>query len=234
MFICPNRSEVHLHDALRRSTYVLDFDGVIVHRFTQFIDFISARKELAKVMIERGFNVDLIRGYIDPYDLIKLCYGEWGIHKDFQLFSKILEEYELVALHRVVTDLRAKEFLELLISNGKEVYISSLQPNTVISFIISRLGIPTDKIRICGRDAGGRPKPYTDQLVGVEGDDAVVLGDSCTDGYLARNLGSYFIGLSTNGYTEYELCSVDAVAVFNDLGELLEFLLREVLKLGES
>jgi len=208
---------------------VLDFGGVLVHRFTQFIDFISVRRELAKAMIERGFNIDLIKSYVDPYDLIKLCYGEWGIHKDFQLFSKILEEYELVALYRVVTDLRARELLELLISNGKEVYISSLQPNSVISFIISRLGIPTDKVRICGRDSGGRPKPYTDQLIGVKGNDAVVLGDSCTDGYLANNLGSYFIGLSTDGYTEYELCSVNAVAVFNELGELLEFLLKEVL-----
>ncbi|MEM2757104.1 MAG: hypothetical protein QW596_01485, partial [Sulfolobales archaeon] len=97
MLICGNYTYDQLQAILGRSIYIIDFDGVIVHRFTQVMDFLGARKDLAKAMIENGFEIDIIKRFTDPYELLKLCYGDWGIHKKFELFSKILERYELHA-----------------------------------------------------------------------------------------------------------------------------------------
>ncbi len=201
----------------------MDFDGVLVHRFSQAMDLLSARRELAKAMIENGFDVEVVKNYIDPYDLIKLSYGGWGIHDKFELFSDILKRYELLAVPKVVVDLNAKNLLEALIEKGKKTYISSLQSVSVIYFILRKLKIPLNNVQVCGRDAGGRPKPYPDQLKDLVGQDSVVIGDSLTDGYLARNVNSCFVGLETDGYTSYELCSVGAVAVFNSVEELLRY-----------
>jgi len=223
VFLCRNQVN-DVYEVLRRNSYVLDFDGVLVHRFPQVMDSLSARKELAKAMIEYGFSVDEIKNYTDPYDLIKLCYGTWGIHDKFELLSNILKRYEVYAIPKVVVDLRAGELLETLIRKGKNVYISSLQSSSIIYFFLKKLRVPLDKVRVCGRDAGGRPKPYPDQLIGLVGEDSVVIGDSLTDGYLARNINSRFIGLDTGGYTCYELCDVGAVAVFSSVDELLNYI----------
>lgn len=236
MIMCNNHTHTQLSNALRRGTYIIDFDGVLVHRFTQMMDFLSARKELAKAMIECGFDVDKVNKYVEPYDLLKICYGDWGVHEKFELFSKILELYEFQAISKIFIDFYAGEFLKTLIRNGKSVYISSLQPASVINQVLRRVKIPLNSICVCGRDVGGRPKPYPDQLKGVVGEDSVVIGDSLTDGYLAKNINSSFIALDTDGYTFYELCSVGAIAVFNSLEELLNYVVRsnghEVLVLG--
>lgn len=226
MLICGNYTYDQLQAILGRSIYIIDFDGVIVHRFTQVMDFLGARKDLAKAMIENGFEIDIIKRFTDPYELLKLCYGDWGIHKKFELFSKILERYELHAIPKVVADLYANELLQFLIDKGKTIYISSLQSTLVINQILRRIGIPTNLIKVCGRDVGGRPKPYPDQLRSLNGGNAVVIGDSLTDGYLAKNINSYFIGLDTDGYTLYELCDVGAAAIFNSLEELLTYIPR--------
>jgi len=225
MTLCPGFSEYIINKALLSSVYVLDLDGVIVLRFTQAMDLLSARKEIAKLMVERGFRVEDVRRYIDPYDLIKLCYGDFGIHKDFSIFSEVLEFYELKALPRAVIDLNAGDFLNTLIKLGKKVYISTLQSRKVVDYILTKLGVNAGKITVCARDSGGRPKPYADQLVGVGGE-AVVIGDSCTDGYLASNLKAYFIGVETDGFTHYELCSVGAIAVFSSIKEIRDIVLK--------
>lgn len=224
--LCQNHTDAEVSNALSKDSYVLDFDGVLVHRFSQTIDFLSARKGLAKVMIESGFNVEVIKNYIDPYDLIKLCYGDWGIHSEFELISNTLKRYEIHAIPKVFIDLNAGELLRTLIKKGKKVYISSLQSTSVIYFFLRKLGVPLDNIYVCGRDSGGRPKPYPDQLKDLIAKESVVIGDSPTDGYLARNINSYFIGLDTDGYTYYELCHVGAIAVFSSLEELLTYILN--------
>ncbi len=222
--LCHGHTNAEVYSALSKDSYILDFDGVLVHRFTQAMDFLSARRELANAMIENGFKVEVVKNYVDPYDLIKLCYGDWGIHSKFELISDILKRYEVNAIPKVFVDLNAGELLRTLIKNGRKVYISSLQSTSVIHSFLKRLGVPLDSVHVYGRDSGGRPKPYPDQLKGLADRGSVVIGDSLTDGYLAKNVNSCFIGLETDGYTYYELCYVGAIAVFNDLEELLTYI----------
>lgn len=225
--LCASYSGETLRRILRSRIYVLDFDGVLVHRFTQFMDWLSARKELAKAMIEGGFNIEVISKYSDPYDLIKLCYNDLGLHKDFNHLSKILEAFELNALPKLVIEPKAKGFIEALISLGKKVYISTLQSSSVIESFIRMINLPLKDLVVRARDSGGRPKPYVDQLTELLklNESIVVIGDSCTDGFLARNLSASFIGLDTDGYTYYELCHVGAIAVFEELNSLLELII---------
>lgn len=226
--LCASCSDEGLRRVLRSRIYVLDFDGVLVHRFTQFMDWLSARKELARAMIEGGFNVEVISRYLDPYDLIKLCYNELGLHKDFNYLSKVLEAFELNALPKLVIEPTAKKFIETLTSLGKSIYISTLQSSSVIKSFTRMIDLPLKDLVIRARDSGGRPKPYVDQLAELLklNESIVVIGDSCTDGFLARNLNASFVALDTDGYTYHELCYVGAVAVFDGLNDLLELIIE--------
>ncbi len=80
-----------------------------------------------------------------------------------------------------------------------------------------------------GADDAERSKPCPDiflaalrALPRVRPDEAMVIGDSPWDAKAARRAGIPMIGVLTGGFSEEQLRGNGALAVFRDLGELLE------------
>ncbi len=120
----------------------------------------------------------------------------------------------------------AAELLSALTSNGISWAIATSGRRAVAARALPMLGLPDDAPLVT-RDMVRRAKPDPDlflaaaALLGVEPQNAMVVGDSVWDLLAARRAGSLGIGLLSGGYGREELERAGAYRVYAEPAELL-------------
>jgi len=123
---------------------------------------------------------------------------------------------------------KAKELLERMRQDGKQVALASSSKTEVIDFYTELLGIGDIINARTTADEARRSKPYPDifsaalgDLEGVTADETLVVGDAPYDILAASKLGIDTIAFLCGGFTVEELEHTGAIAVYENPERLL-------------
>jgi len=123
---------------------------------------------------------------------------------------------------------KAKELLERIRQDGKQVALASSSKTEVIDFYTELLGIGDIINARTTADEARRSKPYPDifsaalgDLEGVTADETLVVGDAPYDILAASKLGIDTIAFLCGGFTVEELEHTGAIAVYENPERLL-------------
>jgi HAD superfamily hydrolase (TIGR01549 family) len=203
-------------------TVVLDIDGTLVDSNYQHA-----------IAWSRAFRG---HGHVVPLWRIHRCIGMGGDRLVPCLVGEEVDRAEGDALRAAWAD-EVEQLLaeieplacapELLDELGRRpvnvVLASSGKPeHTEHSLKLLHVGHEVDNVESSG-DAATKPAPdLLDKAVAsVDGDASVVIGDSVWDAEAAKRHGAPMVGLLTGGFGRDELLGAGAVAVFEDVRELL-------------
>lgn len=122
-----------------------------------------------------------------------------------------------------------RPLLERMRARGLRLVLATSAKDAELHGHLRILGIDDLLEHQTGADDAERSKPCPDiflaalrALPRVRPDEAMVIGDSPWDAKAARRAGIPMIGVLTGGFSEEQLRGNGALAVFRDLGELLE------------
>ena len=123
---------------------------------------------------------------------------------------------------------KAKELLERIRRDGKQVALASSSKKAVVDYYIELLGIQDLINARTSADEARRSKPFPDifsavlgDLEGATADKSLVVGDAPYDAQAGHKLGMGTIAFLCGGFSKEELQEAGAIAVYNDPADLL-------------
>ncbi len=141
---------------------------------------------------------------------------------EYPAAAALVAQHELVGAPHATAMPGLGEFMDAVA--GRPIAIVTLLGPEATELVLARHGVSVDAV--VPRRPDLRPKPFPDQvaeglrLIGVDGADAVMVGDSATDLQAAHACGVRFVGI-TNGRTTPEF---GAVPTADTLIEALELI----------
>ena len=207
---------------------IFDVDGTIVDSNELHVD---AWDEIFR-RYGKQFSREKLRAHIgeggDQYVPNFLSEGEM---RDFgeKLEKERGELYKEKYMSKVRPFPRVRELFERIKRDEKQIAISSSGKTQEIEHYLSLCEIEDLVDTYTTKDDVAHSKPHADvfmaalrKLGNLSPDDAVVVGDSPYDVIAAKRILLPTIGLLCGGFSEEELRSVGAVAIFRDPADLLE------------
>lgn len=204
-------------------TVLFDIDGTLVD--TAYLHTIAWRR----AMVDHGHDV-----------------GTWRIHRMIGAASEVLMEELLGEARPEVKDSwkahfdelrdeirafpRAAELLQRLDERGVQVVLASSSPGELVDGHLEAIDAG-DAISHVLSDADvdeAKPSPEVFQVgldtAGAEADRCLVVGDATWDVEAAKRCGLRTIGVASGGFSRQELSEAGAIAVYDDVADLLEHL----------
>jgi len=160
---------------------------------------------------------------------------EVEIRRRLAELDRIMDEVEMEHVDDSVAYPDSRRLLRLLRENGVKVGILTRGCRDYAVAALSKTGLADLVDAMECRNSETRPKPDResfDKLIGALGvrrEDTVLVGDHPIDGHCASNAGVPFIGVRTGEVPDHLLVEAGAVAVFDDVGELADYM-ESVLK----
>ena len=147
--------------------------------------------------------------------------------------SKPLDEYRKFVfqtdfLKRVEPIPRAKEFLEKLNAEGIRLSLASSASKEDLLIYKKIVGMEHLIEEESSADDAKKSKPHPDifeatlKRLRLKPEEVLALGDTPYDAEAAGHAGVWTIGVETGGWTRDELLEAGCVAVYKDVGELLD------------
>ncbi|MFB0563109.1 MAG: HAD family hydrolase [Candidatus Lokiarchaeia archaeon] len=221
-----------------KKAFIFDWDGTLVY-FK--IDIISARRDVIEILIKYGVPESTLS--LNQSILMMLENSIPYIHSQDDSNSKItsmirevderVEKYEIEAAHKTSLIPGAIEVLQNLKNIGLKLGVFTLNKNSVVSFLLNRMGIRSFFDVVVARDDVERPKPDPGHLkkvlylLGITAHEAIVVGDHPNDIISARSVGAKSIGVLSSGHTAEELKLAGADLVLKDVSSIIPELLTK-------
>ncbi|MFE1644809.1 HAD family hydrolase [Microbacterium sp. P01] len=206
---------------------LLDIDGTLVDSNYLHIDAWD------RAFTAAGHPVDVWRIHraigMDSGKLIERLAGDAADDISDDVTSEHSRLYEKSS-NRLRTIRGARELLSALSERGVTVVLATSAPESELKMLRGLLQVEEDiDVVTSGEDvAVAKPDPGIVEIAleraGVPADRAVMVGDSVWDVEAARRAGLSCIGVLSGGYGAGELMDAGAVAVYNDVADLLEHL----------
>jgi HAD superfamily hydrolase (TIGR01549 family) len=215
----------------QRSSFIFDLDGTLVDSVYQHVlawhDALQ-REGIALSIWRIHRKIGMSGGL-----LTNMLLRETGLAIDTTRIER-LQRLHAEAYSRVSKDIRplpgARELLAALTDAGIPWIIATSSRLDTARPVLATLGIDIERTPVITRDAVKFAKPDPDLFVaaaeklGVEIEQASVVGDSVWDMLAARRARALGIGVLAGGYGMEELERAGAYRVFADPAELLEHL----------
>lgn len=204
-----------------RPTILFDIDGTLVD--TAYLHALAWRR----AMVEHGHDV-----------------GTWRIHRMIGAASEVLMSELLGEERPEVKDSwkerfdelrpeirafpRAAELLQTLAARGAQVVLASSSPGELVDGHLEAIDAP-DAIAHVLSDADveqAKPSPEVFQAAmakaGADVEQCLVVGDATWDVESAKRCGLSTIALTSGGFSRGELLDAGAIAVYDDVADLLD------------
>ncbi|MHA1208871.1 MAG: HAD family hydrolase [Candidatus Freyarchaeota archaeon] len=221
-----------------KKAFVFDWDGTLVY-FK--IDIISARRDVIDILKKYGVPGSILSLDQPILEMLEKAFPYIQAQEDSSLkiarmikeVDETVEVYELEAASKTSLIPGAAEVLHKLKDTGFKLGVFTLNKNSVVTSLLSRLGISSIFDAVVARDDVERPKPdplhlrKTLSLLGVSAEEAIVVGDHPNDIISARSVGAKSIGVLSSGYSAEELKSAGADLIFKDVSKIVVELLTE-------
>ena len=208
--------------------FVFDLDGTLVDSVYQHV--LAWREALESEGIE--LSVWRIHRKIGMSGglFTNMLLRETGLEFDAGRIAR-LQRLHAEAYHRVSHEIRplpgARALLEALTDAGLPWAIATSGRLDTARPVLERLGVDVDRVPVITRDQVRFAKPDPDLFLaaaarlGVDAENASVVGDSVWDMLAARRARSLGIGLLSGGYGMEELERAGAYRVYEDPADLL-------------
>lgn len=124
----------------------------------------------------------------------------------------------------------ARELLRALTERGQTVVLATSAPQAELDRLLDVLQVGPDVDAVTSSEDVGTAKPDPDivevalEKAGVPADRAVMVGDAVWDVKAASRAGVRTIGVRSGGYSAAELREAGAIAVYDDVADLLAHL----------
>ena len=145
--------------------------------------------------------------------------------------------YEALA-GRLRTFTGARELLHAIHSGGQSVVLATSAPPSELDALLDVLDAGADLDHVTSGDDVEQAKPAADLVTvalrraEVEAAEAVLVGDTVWDGEAADRAGVGFVGVLSGGVGRDELVRAGALAVYDDVADLLARLATSPLRRG--
>jgi HAD superfamily hydrolase (TIGR01509 family) len=215
-------------DSSRSRTAVLfDIDGTLVDSNYLHVD--AWHRAFAAV----GHPVDAWRIHrsigMDSSKLLDSLLGDAADQVGDDAKEKHTEYYEALT-DRLRPIGGARELLDALADRGHEVVLATSAPQHELEILLDVLDVGPDVDAVTSSEDVGSAKPDPDiievalQKADVSADRAILVGDATWDVKAAARAGVPTIGVLSGGYSAAELRDAGAVAVYDDVADLLAHL----------
>jgi len=152
---------------------------------------------------------------------------------ELERFGEDLEEYRSSLYQRQFLPWakpfrHARELLARLKQSGELVGLASSCKRTELGYYLRLVGGASLVDAVSVADDVERSKPFPDvfqvclEKLGLEPSEAVAVGDSPFDAESAARAGLGMVGVLSGGFPEHALEAAGCIAVYQDVGELLE------------
>ena len=164
---------------------------------------------------------DRLRARGESEDVIRLRLAE---------LDRIMDEVEMERVNESAAYPGARRLLELLRANGLKIGVLTRGCMEYTATALAKAGLADLVDAIESRNSETRPKPdrqayerLVDALA-VKKDETLLVGDHPIDGHCAQNAGVPFVAVRTGEVPDEALASAGAVAIFDDVMGLADFL----------
>ena len=206
---------------------LLDIDGTLVESNYLHIDAWD------HAFVEAGYPVELWRIHraigMDSGMLLEHLIGDAAEEVGDRVTARHAELY-LAAAERLRTLPGAAELLAALADRGHAVVLATSAPEDELTKLLAVLDADASITAVTSSEDVGTAKPDPDIVttalakVDVAPDRAVMIGDSVWDIVAAQRAGVSCIGVRSGGFGEEELLAAGAVAVYENVADLLDHL----------
>lgn len=209
-----------------RIAVLFDIDGTLVDSNYLHVDawdraFADAGRPVDAWRLHRSIGKDsdeLLAGLLDGQEEVDR-YGERA--------SELHSEYYLASTSRLRVIAGARELLSALAERGIAVVLATSAPENELEILRELLDV--DDAIFAATSAGdvttAKPEPDIVEVAleraGVPASRAVMVGDAVWDIEAAARAGVECIGVRSGGFGEQELRDAGAVAVYDDVADLL-------------
>jgi phosphoglycolate phosphatase len=189
---------------------VFDLDGTVIY---STIDFVKMKQKMIKVLEANGIPEGVLTPRETTVVTLERSEGMWEESgkpeeervKVRERLDEIMNQGELEAVPLVKEIEGAAEAIGLLSERGYKLAILTRSHHAYAVEALKKIGAHDHFDIILGRGETPRPKPYpealehTTELLGLEMDEIVFVGDHHIDALSASNSGCPFIGVRTGG-----------------------------------
>ncbi|WP_375384300.1 HAD family hydrolase [uncultured Microbacterium sp.] len=209
----------------RRGAVLLDIDGTLVDSNYLHVDawdraFVAAEHPVEMWRIHRAIGMDsgkLIERLLGDD---AAAVGEAVKAEQGRLYMEMTDRLRVIK--------GARELIQELSRRGHAVVLATSAPKDELAVLLSVLDVggAVDKVTSGEDVSAAKPDPGPIQIAleraSVSAEQAVMIGDSVWDVEAANRAGVKSIGVLAGGYSEDELLSAGASAVYDDVADLLE------------
>lgn len=155
---------------------------------------------------------------------------EEDIRRRLAEIDRIMDEVEMERVEESVAYPGARELLQLLRANGKKIGILTRGCELYTRTALAKAGLADQVDAVESRNSETRPKPDRQayeklaDALGLKSSETLLVGDHPIDGQCARNAGVPFVAVRTGEVPDERLREAGAVAVFDSVRELADFL----------
>jgi HAD superfamily hydrolase (TIGR01549 family) len=210
---------------------IFDLDGTIV-RFN--IDYMAVRAEVRSLLIGHGLPASILQLNESIFDMLEKTEiflrnnrkPQRLVNDIRRTVLAIAEKYELEAARSTSPIPHVVDALEELRNMDLKIGICTVNSERATRFLIKRFGIAEYFNAVVSRDQVKRVKPNVEHLqatlkmLGVSGEEAVLVGDGVRDMECARELKVIAVGMPTGVSSEEELTRSGANYLVTSLTEL--------------
>jgi HAD superfamily hydrolase (TIGR01549 family) len=223
---------------------IFDLDGTIV-RFN--IDYMAVRADARSVLISHGLPASILQLNESIFDMLEKAEiflrnnrkPERALNEVRRRVLAIAEKYELEAARSTSLVPRVVDTLEELRNMDLKIGLCTVNSERATLFLIKRFGIAQYFNAVVSRDRVKHVKPNAEhlqatlKLLGVYGEEAMLVGDGARDMACANELKVIAVGMPTGASSKEELIASGANYLVLSLSELPRLVIHVDLLLKE-
>ena len=225
-------------DAMTIKAVIFDLDGTIA---SFNIDYRAVRADVRSFLIKRGLPASVLSINESIFEMLKKTEifmknngkSEKTMMETRQKALAIAEKYELEAAKTTSLLPGVLETLKALKKMDLKIGLCTINSEKSTNYILKRFGIAEFFNAVTPRDSVKYVKPNTEHLeaalkaLGVNPEEAIVIGDGAIDMRCAKELKAIAVGLPTGVSSPKELISSGAnyfITSITDLPTLIEYI----------
>jgi HAD superfamily hydrolase (TIGR01549 family) len=216
---------------LKIKAVIFDLDGTIV-RFN--IDYMAVRAETRSVLISYGLPASILQLSESIFDMLEkaeiFLRNNRAPEKLFNDIRRavlaIAEKYEFEAASNTSLTPHVVETLEELRNMNLKIGLCTVNSERATGFLLKRFGIAQYFTAVVSRNLVRRVKPNVEhlqmtlKLLGVYGEETLLVGDGARDMECANELKVIAVGITTGVSSKQELATSGANYLVTSLTEL--------------